>query len=67
MAFIAILELVREGLIECSQTEPYAPLHVRSASAHRTLHLVADNSVVEPDANQTPVVEDAPGDEEPTS
>jgi segregation and condensation protein A len=43
VAFIAILELVREGLIEFTQTEPYAPLHVRSASAHRTLHLVADN------------------------
>jgi segregation and condensation protein A len=42
VAFVAILELVREGLIELMQTEPYAPLHVRSASAHRTLHLVAD-------------------------
>jgi segregation and condensation protein A len=43
VAFVAILELVREGLIELMQTEAYAPLHVRSASAHRTLHLVADN------------------------
>jgi segregation and condensation protein A len=44
VAFVAILELVREGLIEIAQTEAYAPLHVRSASAHRTLHLVADNA-----------------------
>src|SRR5580658_3089227 len=43
VAFLAVLELVREGLIEFTQTEPYAPLHVRSASAHRTLHLVSDN------------------------
>jgi segregation and condensation protein A len=43
VALLAVLELVREGLIEFSQTEAYAPLHVRSASAHRTLHLVADN------------------------
>jgi segregation and condensation protein A len=67
VAFIAILELVREGLVEFSQTEPYAPLHVRSASAHRTLHLVADNSVTELDAGDTRVAEGAPGDEEPTS
>jgi hypothetical protein len=38
---------VREGLIELTQTEPYAPLHVRSASSHRTLHLVADNSAAD--------------------
>ena len=47
VAFIAVLELVREGLIEFTQTEPYAPLHVRSASPHRTLHLVADNDPVD--------------------
>jgi segregation and condensation protein A len=40
VAFVAVLELVREGLVEITQTEAYAPLHVRSASAHRTLHLV---------------------------
>jgi segregation and condensation protein A len=42
VAFIALLELVREGLIEITQTEPYAPLHVRSASARRTLRLVGE-------------------------
>jgi segregation and condensation protein A len=30
VTFIAILELVREGLIEVVQNEPYAPLHVRA-------------------------------------
>jgi segregation and condensation protein A len=48
ITFIAILELMREGLIDIMQTEAYAPLHVRAAAANRTLHLVADNS--QPDA-----------------
>jgi segregation and condensation protein A len=43
VAFIAILELMREGLIDVMQVEPYAPLHVRAAAANRTLQLVADN------------------------
>ena len=30
VTFIAILELVREGLIEIVQAEPFAPLHVRA-------------------------------------
>ena len=42
VAFMALLELLREGLIEVTQTEPYAPLHVRSAAARRTLHLVGE-------------------------
>ncbi|MGH8232189.1 MAG: segregation and condensation protein A [Steroidobacteraceae bacterium] len=49
VTFIAILELMREGLIDIMQTEAYAPLHVRAAPAHRTLHLVADNAT--PGAN----------------
>jgi segregation and condensation protein A len=44
VTFVAILELMREGLIDIMQTEAYAPLHVRAAPAHRTLHLVADNA-----------------------
>jgi segregation and condensation protein A len=50
VAFVAVLELVREGLIELMQTEPYAPLHVRSASAHRTLHLVGGDEHGDEDA-----------------
>jgi segregation and condensation protein A len=44
VTFVAILELMREGLIDIMQTEPYAPLHVRAAAANRTLHLVSDNT-----------------------
>jgi segregation and condensation protein A len=43
VAFVAVLELLREGLIELTQTEPYAPLHVRSAAARRTLRLVGED------------------------
>jgi segregation and condensation protein A len=48
VSFVAILELMREGLIDITQTEAYAPLHVRAAAANRTLHLVADNALPEP-------------------
>jgi len=40
VTFIAILELLRESIIEVVQPEPYAPLHVRAASSVR---LVADD------------------------
>jgi segregation and condensation protein A len=43
VTFIAILELVREGLLDIVQAEPYGPLHVRSGSGHAGLRLVADN------------------------
>jgi segregation and condensation protein A len=40
VTFVAILELMREGLIEIVQAQPFAPLHVRAATAGRTLHVV---------------------------
>ena len=43
VTFVAILELVREGLIDIVQAEPFAPLHVRAASSNRTLRVVTDN------------------------
>ncbi len=43
VTFIAILELMREGLIDIVQAEPYAPLHVRAAAPGRRLRVVADN------------------------
>ncbi|HUK02077.1 MAG TPA: ScpA family protein [Steroidobacteraceae bacterium] len=52
VTFIAILELVREGLIDMVQTEPYAPLHVRAADPSRALRLVADNT--QPDEGAPP-------------
>ncbi len=41
VTFIAILELLREGLIEIVQSEPYAPIHVR-AGAPRTADMLGD-------------------------
>jgi segregation and condensation protein A len=46
VTFMAILELVREGLIDIVQAEPFAPLHVRASGPGRTLHVVSDNDVV---------------------
>ncbi|MGB5333822.1 MAG: ScpA family protein [Woeseiaceae bacterium] len=40
VTFIAILELLREAVIEVVQSEEYAPLHVRAAS---TVRLVSDD------------------------
>jgi len=50
VTFSAILELLREGLIEIVQSEPFAPIHVR-AGAPRNVTLVVDNE--RPDANRT--------------
>lgn len=44
VTFVAILELMREGLIDIVQAAPFAPLHVRSASPDRSLRLVSDHS-----------------------
>ena len=66
VTFVAILELVREGLIDIVQAEPFAPLHVRSAAPSRTLRIVGDQEAGEDtgqeaarDAAQR-VAEDAP-------
>jgi len=42
VTFSAVLELLREGLIEIVQAEPFAPIHVR-AGAPRHVTLVVDN------------------------
>jgi segregation and condensation protein A len=47
VTFIAILELVREGLIDIVQQEPFAPLHVRAAAAGRKLRVVSNDSGTE--------------------
>src|SRR5271163_4822539 len=41
VTFVAILELLREGLIEIVQAEAYAPMHVRLGNPARHLSLVA--------------------------
>jgi segregation and condensation protein A len=43
VTFVALLELLREGLIEIVQSEAYGPLHVRLGSPARHLKLVADD------------------------
>jgi segregation and condensation protein A len=43
VTFVAILELLREGLIEIVQSEAYGPLHVRLGNPARHLRLVADD------------------------
>ena len=50
VTFVAILELVREGLIDIVQTEAYAPLHVRGAQGARGLRLAVDNDSIPDDA-----------------
>jgi len=52
VAFMALLELLREGLIEVTQTEPYAPLHVRSVAARRTLRLVGEDDTGDDGASE---------------
>ena len=42
VTFIAILELLRESVIDVVQSDQFAPLHVRAASS---VHLVADEEV----------------------
>jgi len=50
VTFSAILELLREGLIEIVQSEPFAPIHVRSGAPRNVTFVVdADRS----DANRT--------------
>ena len=44
VTFVAVLELMREGLIDIVQAQAYGPLHVRAAPAGRTLRVVADNT-----------------------
>jgi len=51
VTFSAILELMREGLIEIVQAEVYGPLHVRPASGGRHLSVVGE--VEEPEASET--------------
>jgi len=47
VTFVAILELLREGLIEIVQAEPYAPLHVRLGNPTRHLKAVPDDGLAD--------------------
>lgn len=50
VTFIAILELMKEGMLEIVQAEPYAPIHVRPASGSRQLTVVENNADAENEA-----------------
>jgi segregation and condensation protein A len=54
VTFVAILELMREGLIDIVQAQAYAPLHVRGTGPARLLHVVADNPVADNPADEGP-------------
>src|SRR3989440_12576443 len=55
VTFAAILELMREGLIEIVQAQAYAPLHVRAVGAGRMLRVVGEHT-----ETAAPAVESAP-------
>jgi segregation and condensation protein A len=44
VTFVAVLELMREGLIEIVQSEAYGQIHVRTAAAARHLKLVESDA-----------------------
>lgn len=48
VTFIALLELLRESVVEVVQADAFAPLHVRAASSVR---LVTDDAIEEPPAD----------------
>src|SRR6201992_3764346 len=53
VTFVAILELLREGLIEIVQSEAYGPLHVRLGNPARHLKLVGDDNAANDDLART--------------
>jgi segregation and condensation protein A len=53
VTFVAILELLREGLIEIVQPEAYGPLHVRLGNPARHLTVVADGDAANDDTART--------------
>ena len=54
VTFVAILELMREGLIDIVQAQPYAPLHVRATTSAPALHVVAEHPADAPAADEDP-------------
>ena len=67
VTFVAILELVREGLIDIVQAEPFAPLYVRAAGANRTLRVVTDNDAAPDVATGAAADADADSDSDPAA
>jgi segregation and condensation protein A len=44
VTFLAILELVKESLIDAVQAEPFGPIHVRAAQSNRGASEAANDS-----------------------
>jgi segregation and condensation protein A len=53
VTFVAVLELLREGLIEIVQSEAYGPLHVRLGSPARHMKLVPEDDAANDDVART--------------
>jgi segregation and condensation protein A len=66
VTFIAILQLMKDGLIEIVQAEPYASIHVRPASGARQLAVVSDSEAgIDADAeNEAALAQPAYSDED---
>jgi segregation and condensation protein A len=64
VTFVALLELMKEGLIDIVQSEAYGPLHVRLGNPATRLTLVTDD-VMEAAANDA-VANEATAGEDPT-
>jgi segregation and condensation protein A len=63
VTFIAILELMKEGLIEIVQGEAYAPIHVRTASGARKLTVVEGGVAAADAENEAALAQPAIPDE----
>jgi segregation and condensation protein A len=64
VTFIAILELMKEGLIEIVQGEAYAPIHVRTASGARKLTVVEGGVAAADAENEAALAQPAIPDED---
>jgi segregation and condensation protein A len=63
VTFIAILELLKEAVVEVVQPEPYAPLHVRAASSVRLV--TEEGDTVDELPEESP--DELPGEKEATA
>lgn len=62
VTFVAILELLREGLIEIAQVEAYAPVHVRGVDPERAARVIESSATAVDDTDgrllQQPALEE---------
>jgi segregation and condensation protein A len=64
VTFIAILELMKEGLVEIVQAEAYAPIHLRPASSSRHLTVVGGSDMDADAENEAALAQPAYPDED---